>query len=72
MMQSSSFPEHNVIQACILVAMSNSAENENYSGSISWSLTLHGSFLKAGLMQKTNLSLRHSVPTSISRIKTLK
>ena len=61
-----------MIQACILVAMSNSAENENYSESISWSLTLRVSFLKAGFMQNTNLILRHSVPTNISCVKSLK
>lgn len=40
-MQSYRFLEHNEIQTCILsaVAMANSAENENYSESISWSLT---------------------------------
>lgn len=61
-----------MIQACILVAMSNSAENENYSESISWSLTLRVSFLKAGFMQNTNLILRHSVLTNISCVKSLK
>lgn len=61
-----------MIQACILVAMSNSAENENYCESISWSLTLRVSCFKAGFMQNTNLILRHSVPPNISRVKSLK
>lgn len=40
-MQSYRFLEHNEIQTCILsvVTTDNSAENENYSESISWSLT---------------------------------
>lgn len=50
LMKTYRFLEHNEIQTCILsaVAMANSAENENYCESISWSLTPLIRFLKAG------------------------
>lgn len=74
-MQSYRFLEHNEIQTCILraVAMANSAENENYSESISWSLTPLTGFLKAGVFfQSINLILKQFISLSNMRgVKTL-
>lgn len=67
MMQRERLPEQGVIQACTLVAESNSAESQKYSERTSWSLTLPG---EAEFVQNTNLLLH--IPCALKLVNPLR